>query len=301
MLLKRKNKLSNHYIIYHQKLPFRNEIMQNSLRQRWNLIHCATEHWRPPIFTKGLHWWQRLSAVIRRFFDLQAGSIWSDLAAELPKVSGTVLDVGCGAQPYRILLPPGVRYIGIDTVDAKAHFGYEMSDTIYFSGDTWPIKTESVDFILCAETLEHILDPGTFLSEMYRCLRPGGRILLTVPFAARWHFIPWDYWRFTPSGLNHLLERAGFVGIEVYARGNQLTVACYKQMALILPLLFSQASNPFLVWVFRLLGLIAMPILLVLAIIANLSRKMKGGNDCLGYTVLAKRHCGESAKIKIES
>ena len=35
-------------------------------------------------------------------------------------------------------------------------------------------------------------------------------ILLTVPFAARWHFVPYDYWRFTPSSFRYLLETTGF-------------------------------------------------------------------------------------------
>lgn len=263
--------------------------MYCDFQQRQNLIYRETEHWRPPIFTKDESSWLKITAAVRRFFDLQAGSVWNDLATELPKVNGTVLDVGCGAQPYRSLLPPDVKYIGIDTIDAKSKFGYEIPDTIYFSGDILPVETESVDFILCTETLEHILDPSLFLNEIYRCLRPGGRIIFTVPFAARWHFVPYDYWRFTPSGLNYLLNKAGFVNVGVYARGNQLTVACYKDMALILSLLLSQSSNPFLVWLHRLTGLIAAPLLLILTIIANFSLKMEGGDDCLGYTILAER------------
>ena len=113
--------------------------------------------------------------------------------------------------------------------------------------------------------------------------------MLTVPFAARWHFIPHDYWRFTPSGLNWLLTRAGFAHIEVYARGNALTVACYKNMALILPLLLPRASNRAWRWGLQLLGLVVSPVLLLFAIIGNVSMRRHGGDDCLGYTVLAER------------
>lgn len=263
--------------------------MQNSFSQRQNLIYRTTEHWRPPLFTRSTSRWQKAIAAIRRFFDLQAGSIWKDLSAELPTVNGAVLDAGCGAQPYRNLLPPDAKYIGIDTVDAKANFGYEMPDTIYFSGDVWPLENRSVDFILCTETMEHIPEPDIFLKEMYRCLRKDGRILLTVPFAARWHFIPYDYWRFTPSGLKHILEKADFVNIKVFARGNQLTVACYKLMALIIPLLLSKSPNIFLKRISQILGIIVTPLLLILVIIGNISLMAEGGDDCLGYTVLAER------------
>ena len=258
---------------------------------RQNLVHRVGERWRPPPFTPNTTRWQRLLSALRRFVDLQAGSIWNDLAVELPKVSGTLLDVGCGAQPYRSLLSTMVNYLGIDTIDAKPHFGYQTGDTVYYSGTAWPVKDGSADVVLCTETLEHIAEPSAFLDEMHRCLRPGGRVVLTVPFAARWHFIPHDYWRFTPSGLQRLLTRAGFTNIEIYARGNVLTVACYKQMALFLPLLLPQGANPIWRWGLRILGLAASPFFLIAAVVGNLSMKMEGGDDCLGYTVLAERGC----------
>ena len=73
---------------------------------------------------------------------------------------------------------------------------------------------------------------STVFSKKRHASRRGGSILITVPFAARWHFIPHDYWRFTPSSLRHLLEKHHFTDVAVYARGNSVTVACYKVMAL---------------------------------------------------------------------
>jgi len=256
-------------------------------RRRRDLTSQRDEYWRPPLFKKeraGIL--SGLKASIRRFFDLQAGSVWSDLSTELQDVSGTVLDIGCGAQPYRTLFPPDVRYTGIDTEEAKNHFGYDVPDTIYFKGDKFPIETASVDFILCSEVLEHIPDPDSFLGEVRRCLRPGGRALLTVPFSARWHFIPYDYWRFTPSTLNRILKQEGFIKISVYARGNQLTVACYKLMAVILSLLLTKKGFT-LTLIARLAGLASSPVFILLAIIANMTMDMDWGDDCLGYTVTA--------------
>lgn len=227
--------------------------------------------------------------ALRRFVDVQAGSVWHDVAPELRREHGTLVDVGCGAQPYRGLLPADAEYIGVDTVDAKDHFGYSLPDTRYFEGDVWPIADASVDVVLATETLEHVPCPRRFMAEGFRCSKPGGRLILTVPFSARWHFIPYDYWRFTPSSLALLLEEAGLVDVEVYARGNAVTVAAYKLMSLVLPLLFPQRSSRLGRVTLRLLGVALAPVLLVCALIAQLSLRSRGGDDCLGYTVFARR------------
>lgn len=256
---------------------------------RTNMVEAKEEGWRPPLFAPPGGWWSDGVAWLRRFFDLQAGSIWNDVSEVLPRAAGTVLDVGCGAQPFRPLVNAGARYRGIDHASAKAHFGYEMPDTTYYDGDIWPVTDASIDFILCTETLEHVLDGRQFLGQARRCLRRGGTILLTVPFAARWHFIPYDYWRMTPSALDHLLRDCGFADTRVYARGNAGTVACYKAMAIILPLLMPQGHGSLVSWALRLAGIPLIPVLAVLAIAANMTLRGRGGDDCLGYTVLAAK------------
>lgn len=260
----------------------------DALAGRTNLAAAQTEVWRPPLHARPDTPARRRLAALRRVIDLQAGSIWRDLSGELAAVDGLVVDVGCGAQPLRPLLGPSARYLGIDTTAARADFGYEIPDTVYFDGNRWPVDSDSVDVVLCTETLEHVLDPPVLLAEAHRTLRPGGRLLLTVPFAARWHFVPHDYWRFTPSSLRHLLDTAGFSDIAVYARGNGFTVACYKLIALALPRLFPPTGG-IRARLVQLLAVVTLPLVLVLALAARVSLLGKGGEDCLGYTVTAVR------------
>jgi SAM-dependent methyltransferase len=256
-------------------------------RHRSNMVSATSENWRPQLFSPGATLRSRIIAAIRRFFDIQAGSAWRDLSVVLPRVRGRVLDVGCGAQPFRMLINSSAIYVGIDTDTAKAHFGYEMPDTTYFSGNVWPVADRSIDVVLCTETLEHVLDARQFLNEAARCLVSEGELLLTVPFAARWHFVPYDYWRFTPSSLNHLLTSAGFHNVRVYARGNALTVACYKLMTLMLLVLMPQMNWGLIKVLLLLAGIVVLPFFLFVAVIANLSIYAGGGDDCLGYTVFA--------------
>ena len=248
---------------------------------RENLAERNRETWRPLACAN--------VGPVRRFFDLQAGSIWRDVASETASLSGNLLDAGCGAQPYRCLLPVSVRYQAIDSAAAQEDFGYIAPDTIYYAGNRWPVEEAAFDAVLCTETLEHVLNPKEFLREASRCLGPGGRLILTVPFAARWHFIPHDYWRYTPSGLKHLLQAAGFEAIHVYARGNALTVACYKNMAVVISLIMPQGRRTWKTLAGIALGVSLLPFFLFCALLGNLSLSSVGGDDCLGYTVLARK------------
>jgi len=248
---------------------------------RENLAERNRETWRPLACAN--------VGSIRRFFDLQAGSIWRDIVSEAASLKGNLLDVGCGAQPYRRLLPENVSYRGIDSATAQEDFGYLAPDTTYFAGSRWPVEDAAFDAVLCTETLEHVLDPQAFLHEASRCLAPGGRLIMTVPFAARWHFIPHDYWRYTPSGLMHLLQAAGFEAIRVYARGNALTVACYKNMAVVISLVMPQGRRTWKTLAGIALGVFLLPFFLFCALLGNLSLSSVGGDDCLGYTVLARK------------
>ncbi len=258
------------------------------------MVDHQAEDWRPPSFQRVVGPMTRLAAVARRFLDLQAGSIWNDLLELLPPSRGRVLDVGCGAQPYRHLFSSQATYQAIDYAGAKGNFGYSMPDTTYYEGDRWPIAEKEVDVVLCTEALEHVPEPSVFLAEASRVLKEGGQLILTVPFSARWHYIPHDYWRFTPSGLNRLLSAAGFERVVVFARGNKLTVACYKVMALMLPLLMPQQKGLPKRLALQICGVLTLPILVILAGVGTVSLQGKGGDDCLGYTVIAEKSSGNS-------
>jgi SAM-dependent methyltransferase len=234
---------------------------------RRNLALRETESWKPPAL--------RNPNLLRRLGDLQLASIWRDLRPLLAHETGDVLDVGCGEQPYRSLLAHAKSYTGLDIAESSDRFGYARDDTVYVSGYPWPVPDRSVDLALCTEVLEHVLEPTELLTEVRRCLRPGGRLLMTVPFAARWHFVPFDYWRFTPSAITHLLREAGFVNIKVYSRGNPVTVTAQKVLALIAPL--GGLRVPLL------------PVAATAALVGHWSLKRDWGEDCLGYTVAASR------------
>src|SRR3954454_301631 len=105
----------------------------------------ADEAWQPPALSPPTTGSARVAGAGPRGFELQAASAWMDLRDILATARGTLVDVVSGAQPFRPLVPDGVRYVAIDTADAEARFGYSVPDTIYFDGERWPLDDASAD------------------------------------------------------------------------------------------------------------------------------------------------------------
>ena len=133
---------------------------------------------------------------------------------------GTVLDVGCGFMPYRSLLtgnPKVEKYLGMD-LEQSDLYGSVPPD-ITWDGGSIPLADESVDCVLATEFLEHHSDPAAVLSEMRRVMRPGGVIVVTVPFIWNLHEIPHDEYRYTPYSLERHFRDSGFQRVEVTTLG----------------------------------------------------------------------------------
>ena len=123
-----------------------------------------------------------------------------------------VLDAGAGDAPYR----PLFAHCEYRTQDwpSSVHDGARSADVVADLRDL-PLDDASFDFVLCTEVLEHVSDPLRALQEIRRVLRPGGSVLITVPFVIELHEEPHDFFRYTPHALRHLLVEAGFDQIVV--------------------------------------------------------------------------------------
>ena len=87
-----------------------------------------------------------------------------------------------------------------------------------------PVEKEAYDAVICAEVLEHVPHPKEVLAEAFRVLRPGGVLLLTVPFNVNIHADPHDYARYTATWLRETLDALGFVDVDVAQQGMFFTV-----------------------------------------------------------------------------
>jgi len=143
-----------------------------------------------------------------------------DFARRLPP-DARILDVGAGTAPYREFFQPS-RYVTSDwensIYDVARH-----SDVIGPISEL-PIADASFHAVIATEVLEHVSDPLAALRELRRVLRPGGQIIITVPFVWELHEEPYDFFRYTRYGLQHLLVAAGFVDERVFDLGGYFSV-----------------------------------------------------------------------------
>lgn len=112
----------------------------------------------------------------------------------LRSIAGDVLIIGAGKEPYHRLM---LESSSIITTDIEAGEGIDSVADAH----QLPFPNKSFDSIIAIEVFEHLRDPKLATSEIYRVLRPGGVVILTVPFMFHVHGDPQDYNRFTASGL----------------------------------------------------------------------------------------------------
>jgi SAM-dependent methyltransferase len=134
---------------------------------------------------------------------------------------GDLLDNGCGNAPFAQWYGPLVdRVVKLDAAPIPS------VDVVAFS-DELPFADGSFDTILATEVLEHVTDAERAAADAYRVLRPGGHIVVTVPFMYPTHEAPYDFRRFTHFGLRSLLERHGFEVLSIDAKGGPVLLLAH--------------------------------------------------------------------------
>lgn len=110
--------------------------------------------------------------------------------------SGTIIELGAGGDYYKNFVPLGQHYL---TSNLSAGCDVQLDMTKLDLADS------SVDALVSVFALEHLYDFEAVFLEQQRVLKPGGRLLLIVPFLYYYHAAPDDFFRFTASALDRLL------------------------------------------------------------------------------------------------
>ncbi|MFO0892544.1 MAG: methyltransferase domain-containing protein [Isosphaeraceae bacterium] len=124
---------------------------------------------------------------------------------------GRLIDLGCGKVPlfhaYRDYVTETVCVDWENTLHKNPYLDIECDLTRRL-----PFDDEAFDTVILSDVLEHIPQPEFVWHEIARILRPGGRLLMNVPFYYWIHEDPHDYHRYTQFALRRSAE---IVGLEL--------------------------------------------------------------------------------------
>ena len=157
------------------------------------------------------HWWFRGRRKV--YMGLLAASLGSDMGGD---ARGRALDLGCGLGGFI----PSLKSLGFEVFAADMDFdslafcqqrGFEHCSEV----DCYqlPYANDSFELVTLFDVAEHIEQDAVMLAEVSRVLKPGGRVMLSVPayqfLYANNDRIAQHYRRYTRAKISQLLTDAG--------------------------------------------------------------------------------------------
>jgi SAM-dependent methyltransferase len=122
----------------------------------------------------------------------------------------TVLDFGCndGAMSAGYLRQGATRVVGVDIDEgalARANELHRDPRLTFVAGTVGkvPLRDCDVDVVVSCDVFEHVSDPVTILKELFRVMRPGGKLLIGT--WSWWHPFAPHLWSTMPVPWAHML------------------------------------------------------------------------------------------------
>jgi SAM-dependent methyltransferase len=136
-----------------------------------------------------------------------------DALAEV-EIDGKILDIGGSKKSgYQELIKGNHSFTtaGIDEA-----YGIDL---VFDAQKPWPIEDASYEAVFFINLLEHLYGYQNAVSESYRVLKQGGKVVGVVPFMFNVHGSPNDYFRYTKSALEQIFKDAGYSEVSVEELG----------------------------------------------------------------------------------
>ncbi|NLP09663.1 class I SAM-dependent methyltransferase [bacterium] len=179
-----------------------------------------------------------LDSIVRlhqvKQFDEYFSSSNQAVAEKIPLRPGRILDIGCaeGALAEQVMREKQPEaYEGIEILPHIAEKAKTILNRVYVGSAEQVVPElapQSYDWIIMADSLEHMVDPWEILRQVARLLKPGGRLILSIPnirnlnviidlfLRGRWTYKPWGIMDqghlrfFTLSSLQDLLTEQNY-------------------------------------------------------------------------------------------
>lgn len=194
-------------------------------------------------------------------------------------LSGNVLDLGGDSRSaYRSLFQGDHTFTTVN-MDEKAR-----PDVFHDLEEALPFPDQTYDGVTLINVLEHVFAYRELLKESLRVLKPGGQLVIVVPFLFPVHPSPRDYWRFTDTTLERELALLDLQDFRITALGSGMFAARYVLLDRLLPALLRLINSLTLRFLVR-------PLDRAFEILARvLGKKYSRTDYALGYIVVARKH-----------
>lgn len=194
------------------------------------------------------------------------------------ELSGTVLDLGGDTHAvYRSELkgPFTVTTVNMDPKTAP--------DMVHDLETPLRVPDASYDNVLLINVLEHIYHAQQLLEEAVRVTRPGGIIVVVVPFLFPIHPDPSDFWRFSGETLKKMLAELGVHDCHVEPLGSGVFAARYVMLERLMPYPVR------FVWFYTIRFFVGPLDALFIGLASMLGKRYRTSDYALGYAVTATK------------
>lgn len=194
------------------------------------------------------------------------------------RLDGSIVDIGGDVRSaYRTLLGGDHTITTINNnAPAQPDINHDLELPL-------PVPDNTYDHALLINILEHIYEYRQLLAEAHRILRPGGSVVIMVPFMFPFHPSPDDFWRFTISTLERDIVKSGFRVEHIEPLGRGVFAAQYIFLDRLLPTPIRFCNF----WTLRYVFILGDTLFATLARV--LGKKYRTSDYALGYYVAAKK------------
>ncbi len=113
----------------------------------------------------------------------------------IPSRAAMVLDVGCGnGWLAQSLVPRGVFVCSLDVGKVNPERALRQTPdprhvAVVGSAEHLPFADETFDCVVASEVIEHLPEPERALEQMWRVVKPGGRVIVSTPYRERIRYV----------------------------------------------------------------------------------------------------------------
>lgn len=148
-------------------------------------------------------------------------------ASQFVETGHRVLEVGCGSGAFRSRLPSVLHYTGLEFSDAAILKARQrgLNPTKQSVEEHALLSPQSYDIVCAFQVAEHIPDIKSFIAACTSALKPGGKLIITVPAEDSFLSIssntplnmpPHHVLRWTDRALGSLAEREGLQILQLW-------------------------------------------------------------------------------------